>query len=30
VVPETLKGMRVLSLDLALLRAGAKYRGVFV
>jgi len=28
-VPETLKGKRVLSLDMALLLAGAKYRGEF-
>ena len=28
-VPETLKGKRVLSLDMALLIAGAKYRGEF-
>src|SRR6201997_632971 len=28
-VPETLKGKRVLTLDLALLLAGAKYRGEF-
>src|SRR5690625_5273503 len=28
-VPETLKGKRVLSLDLARLRAGANYRGEF-
>ena len=28
-VPETLKGKRVLSLDMAALLAGAKYRGVF-
>jgi ATP-dependent Clp protease ATP-binding subunit ClpC len=29
-VPETLKGKRVLSLDMAALLAGAKYRGEFV
>jgi ATP-dependent Clp protease ATP-binding subunit ClpB len=28
-VPETLKGKRVLSLDMAMLLAGAKYRGEF-
>jgi ATP-dependent Clp protease ATP-binding subunit ClpB len=28
-VPETLKGKRVLSLDMAMLIAGAKYRGEF-
>src|SRR4029079_15433355 len=28
-VPETLKGKRVLSLDMAMLLAGAKYRGAF-
>jgi len=28
-VPETLKGKRVLSLDMAALLAGAKYRGEF-
>jgi ATP-dependent Clp protease ATP-binding subunit ClpB len=28
-VPETLKGKRVLSLDMAGLLAGAKYRGEF-
>jgi len=28
-VPETLKNKRVLSLDMAMLLAGAKYRGEF-